>query len=199
MSSPLLGADGQGQCEFQLAPHPAPVESGSCKCNYFGLPDWSSVDSSAVISFTGDNKDQLTLKAAEIRLGLPGSQSPERDPKLCLLRSRKLDEKLPFPLIPLKDGICLSLQNAAFSGHKRGFSYSTEDFIEKTYNEGNWMFQASGSNSDVPQSGAQEKFPVNGAMNFMLSSRPLPNLGGKSCWLLFKKNKNKKNNTKKGD
>lgn len=53
-------------------------------------PDCSSVDSSG-----GDNN--LNLKATELRLGLPGSHSPEREKQL-------------FPLIPV------------VSGNKRGFS-----------------------------------------------------------------------------
>ncbi|GAB4847178.1 hypothetical protein Ancab_026189 [Ancistrocladus abbreviatus] len=179
MSPPLVGVEGEGQNATQLEPSPAPMESGLQERNYFGLSDCSSVDSSAVTSFSEDSKDQLNLKATELRLGLPGTQSPERDPELHLLSSRKLDEKPLFPLIPLKDSICSPSQKTAISGNKRGFSDTTDDLAEKAYTEGNWMFRASGSDSNTQQSGAQGKVPINGGMNVMLS-RPAANSGVKS-------------------
>ncbi|KAL6529984.1 hypothetical protein OROMI_028629 [Orobanche minor] len=62
--------------------------------NYLGMSDCSFVDSSTVSSTPEENKNNLNLKATELRLGLPGSQSPKRDPCLSVLSSVKLDEKL---------------------------------------------------------------------------------------------------------
>ena len=185
MSPPLLGVEGGGQSNDPLVPSPTPEESGLKEHNYFGLSDCSSVDSSTAtsLSLSEDSKDNLNLKATELRLGLPGSQSPERgtdpEPELCLLSSSKLDEKPLFPLTPLKDGVTSSLQKAAVSGSKRGFS----DTMEKNPSEANWMFKSSGSghDSDAPKPGAQGKLPIIGTMNVMLSSsRPGPHSGPKS-------------------
>lgn len=82
--------------------------------NYLALSDCSSVDSSPISSSLEDNKSCLNLKATELRLGLPGYQSPERDTKF---------EEIPlFPLLPLKDRINAPAQKAVVSGNKRGFS-----------------------------------------------------------------------------
>ncbi|GAB4848834.1 hypothetical protein Ancab_003628 [Ancistrocladus abbreviatus] len=175
MSHPLVGVEEEGQRDVQLVSSPVPMESGLRERNYFGLSDCSSVDGSTVTSFSEASKDQLNLKATELRLGLPGSQSPERDPELLLSSSRKLDEKPLFPLIPLRDGLSSSSQKPAVSGNKRGFSDS-DDLVEKVYTEGNWMFRASGFDSIAPQSGGQGKVSMNGGMNVMLC-RPSANSG----------------------
>ncbi|GMH06488.1 hypothetical protein Nepgr_008328 [Nepenthes gracilis] len=177
MSPSSLGVEGQRKSDVRLTPSLDPEDSGLKEHNYFGLSDCSSVDSSAATNFSGNSKDQLNLKATELRLGLPGSQSPEGDPEFCLLSSRKIDEKPFFPLIPLKNGIHTSSQMTAFSGNKRGFSDTTEDLMGQAYTEGKWMYRASGPDFDFPESGGQGKFPVNEGM---LSSMPLPNSGGKS-------------------
>jgi hypothetical protein len=65
----------------------------------------------------------LNLKATELRLGLPGSQSPERDLDFY---STKLDEKPLFPLLPAKDGI----QKTVVSGNKRGFADTVDGFSQ---------------------------------------------------------------------
>lgn len=98
--------------------------------NYLGLSDCSSVDScaSTVPSLTDEKKGNLNLKATELRLGLPGSQSPERDPDVYSLSSTKLDEKPLFPLLPTKDGICSSSQKTVVSGNKRGFADTIDGF-----------------------------------------------------------------------
>lgn len=169
MSPPLLVVEGGGQSNDPLMPSPTSEESLLKEHNYFGLSDCSSVDSSTVtgLSLSEDGKDNLNLnlKATELRLGLPGSQSPERgsDPELCLLScSSKLDEKPLFPLTPLKDAVSSSLQKAAvITGSKRGFS----DTMDKTPpSEPNWMLHS--SDSDAQKPGAQGKLP----MNVMLSS-----------------------------
>lgn len=180
MSPPLLGVEEEGQSNVSLV-----ASSGSLDClsqsgsglkerNYLGLSDCSSVESSSITSLSKDSKNNLNLKATELRLGLPGSQSPERDPELSSLKSGKLDEKLLFPLLPSKDGICASSQKAVVSGNKRGFSDTLDGFPEKktsSYTEGNWIFHASGSESESPQCVGQGKFPANSAINVMLSSR----------------------------
>ncbi|KAH9690166.1 auxin-responsive protein IAA9 [Citrus sinensis] len=80
------------------------------------------MDSSVVSSVSGESsKSSLNLKATELRLGLPGSQSPERGSELCLLGPAQLDEKPLFPLHPTSDSHYPSQKNVV-SGNKRGFS-----------------------------------------------------------------------------
>lgn len=99
--------------------------------NYMGLSDCSSVDGSGISAMpAGLNKSTLNLKATELRLGLPGSQSPKRGGKHCLLiSSTKLDEKPLFPLHPLKNGSCSSSSQKKIHalGTKRGFSAAMEE------------------------------------------------------------------------
>lgn len=99
--------------------------------NYMGLSDCSSVDSS-VPTFSEESKSNLNLKATELRLGLPGSQSPERDSDLCLRSSTQFDEKPLFPLRPLTDDHHSSSKNAVL-GNKRGFSDAMNGFSEGKY------------------------------------------------------------------
>lgn len=100
--------------------------------NYLGLSDCSSVDScgSTVPSLCGEKKGNLNLKATELRLGLPGSQSPERDLNFYSLTSTKLDEKPLFPLLPTKDGICSLSPKTVVSGNKRGFADTVDGFSQ---------------------------------------------------------------------
>ena len=106
--------------------------------NYLGLSDCSSVGSSNLSGLADDDKATISLKATELTLGLPGSQSPARDTELNSLGPAKLDEKLFFPLLPSKDEICSSSQKNIASGNKRGFA----DTMDKVpvYTEKNWMF-----------------------------------------------------------
>ncbi|KAF8410664.1 hypothetical protein HHK36_003196 [Tetracentron sinense] len=189
MSPPQLGVGDEGQNNVTLLASSASVDSicqndsGLKERNYMGLSDCSSVDSSAISSLSEENKSSLNLKATELRLGLPGSQSPERDPELCLLSSAKLDEKPLFPLLPSKDGICLSSQKTVVLGNKRGFSDAMDGFSEvksTVFTEGNWMFPLSGSDPETAQSVAQGKFPASSGINAMLPSKPSPNLGARS-------------------
>lgn len=101
--------------------------------NYLGLSDCSSVGSSTVSNMCDENKINLNLKATELRLGLPGSESPERDH--TNFHSAKLDEKPLFPLVSVKENVC---SMSGVSGNKRGFSDTVE---------GNWMFSANDSES----------------------------------------------------
>lgn len=180
MSPPLLDVEEEGQSNLSLVAS-SPSDrisqnvSGLKERNYLGLSDCSSVDSSAASNLPEDDKNKLNLKATELRLGLPGSQSPERESDLCLAGSGKLDEKPLFPLLPLKDGICSTLQKNVVSGNKRGFSDTMDRFSEvksSVYTEKNWMFPTAGPDSESPQSVGQGKFSGNSGMNVMLSSRP---------------------------
>ncbi|XP_061359367.1 auxin-responsive protein IAA9-like [Gastrolobium bilobum] len=125
MSRPLLSM-GDEECQSNvtsLVSSSATMESvclNSSKLkehNYMGLSDCSSVDSS-VPSFSDESKSNLNLKATELRLGLPGSQSPERDSDLCLTSSTQFDEK---PLFPSKPAVL---------GNKRGYSDAINGFSE---------------------------------------------------------------------
>ncbi|OVA10250.1 AUX/IAA protein [Macleaya cordata] len=122
MSTTLHGVVEEGQSNVSVVNSSSPLESGLKERNYMGLSDCSSDDSSVISSLSEEKKSNLNLKATELRLGLPGSQSPERDPELCLLSSGRLDEKQLFPLLPSKDGIFSSSQKTAVLGNKRGFS-----------------------------------------------------------------------------
>ncbi|GKV33519.1 hypothetical protein SLEP1_g42024 [Rubroshorea leprosula] len=160
MSPPLLGVedDGPGQSNVTLLASSGSIDSvcqNSAELkerNYMGLSDCSSVDSSVPSPTPDDRKASLNLKATELRLGLPGSQSPGRNKELCLISSAQLDEKPLFPLHPSSDGHCSSSQKTVVSGNKRGFSDAMDGFSEG-------------------------KFLSNSEVNAMLSPRPTSNLG----------------------
>ncbi|XP_044470252.1 auxin-responsive protein IAA9-like isoform X1 [Mangifera indica] len=178
MSPPLLGIEEEGQSNVSVASSPSDCisqnVSGLKGSNYLGFSDCSSVDSSAASSLLDDGKNKLNFKATELRLGLPGSQSPDRAPKLSLISAEKFDEMLLFPLLPVKDGICATSQKNVVSGNKRGFSDTMDRFSEvksSVYTEKNWMLQVAGPDSESPQSVAQGKFPGNSGMNVKLSTR----------------------------
>ncbi|XP_058069530.1 auxin-responsive protein IAA9-like [Magnolia sinica] len=156
--------------------------SGLKEHNYMILSDCSSVESSVVSSLSEEKDTSLNLKATELRLGLPGSQSPVREPELCLLSSGKLDEKPLFPLHPLKDGIFSTSQKTVVSGNKRGFSDAMDGFSEvksSVFTDGKWIFPTDRPETDTTQSVAQGKFTGNAGINSILSSRALPNAGVK--------------------
>ncbi|TYI28280.1 hypothetical protein ES332_A05G233900v1 [Gossypium tomentosum] len=165
MSPPLLGVEEGGQNNVTLLGSSGSMDS-VCQNNaelkernYMGLSDCSSIDSSVVTPGSDDSNVSTNLKATELRLGLPGSQSPERNPELCLLSSAQLDEKPLFPLHPSSDGHCFPSQKTVVSGNKRGFSDAMDGF-----SEGNFL-----SNSKV---------------DVMLTPRPSSNLGLKSGSML---------------
>lgn len=137
MSLLVLGVgEGGGQSNATLLASSATVDSvfpNNTKLkedDYMGLSDCSSVDSSAP-SFSDDCK--LNLKATELRLGLPGSQSPERQDSddLCLRSSSSIqfDEKPLFPLRPSIDDHYASSKTVVV-GNKRGFSDAMNGFSE---------------------------------------------------------------------
>lgn len=112
----------EDQSNVTLVASSASLESIELKeHNYMGLSDCSSVDSSGVPSSSDESKRSLNLKATELRLGLPGSQSPERDPK-PRPSSNQFDEKHLFPLHPSNDVHYIPTYKAVVSGNKRGFS-----------------------------------------------------------------------------
>ena len=76
-----------------------------------------------------ESKRSLILKATELRLGLPGSQSPERDPK-SRLSLNQLDEKTLFPLHPSNDVHYTPTHKAVVSSNKRGFSDAMDGLSE---------------------------------------------------------------------
>lgn len=122
--------------------------------NYMGLADCPSEDSSVIPAVIEGCKITLNLKATELRLGLPGSQSPERDADFCAISSAKLDEKPFFPLHPLNDDY--SSQKIVVSGNKRGFA-------------------------DAMCCASEAEFKANPEANVVVSPRPSPNLGLKNC------------------
>lgn len=133
---PAVGEEKRGPGNVNLLASPASMGSVCQKSsvikerNYMGLSDSSSMDSSVVSSVSGESsKSSLNLKATELRLGLPGSQSPERGSELCLLGPAQLGEKPLFPLHPTNDSHYPSQKNVV-SGNKRGFSDAMDGFSE---------------------------------------------------------------------
>lgn len=165
MSPPLVGVEEGGQSNVTLLGSSGSMESVCQNStefkehNYMGLSDCSSIDSSVVAPGLVESNINLNLKATELRLGLPGSQSPERNPELCLLSSPQLDEKPLFPLHPLSGVHCFASQKTVVSGNKRGFSDAMNGF-----SEGNFL--------------------ANSKVDVMLTSRPSSNLGLKSGSML---------------
>lgn len=182
MSPPLLNPE-----EEALGNVPVVATSPSMDClsqnctkfrerNYLGLSPCSSVDSSAVSNLSEENKINLNLKATELRLGLPGSLSPEREQEFSLMSAEEPDEKTLLQLLPSKDGYSVvASQKNVISGNKRGFSDTMEGYSEvkgPLYTERNWMFHAASSNPESPYPAAQGKFHATSGLNAMLSSRP---------------------------
>ncbi|PIN02406.1 hypothetical protein CDL12_25078 [Handroanthus impetiginosus] len=128
MSTPLLGVGGdEFQSNITRLASSTSLESvcqnGSQlkERNYMGLSDSSSVDSSKISTTTEYSRSSPNLKATELRLGPPGSPSPERDSESCPLNSAIIDEKLLFPLHPLKTVVL---------GNKRGFADAMNGTLE---------------------------------------------------------------------
>ncbi|CAN8264216.1 unnamed protein product [Cochlearia groenlandica] len=130
--------------------------------NYLGLSDSSSVGSSTLLVLAEDDKANISLKATELTLGLPGSRSPTRDTELNLLSPGKLDAKPFFPLLPSKDEICSSTQKNFASGSKRGFSDTMDQFPESknpVYTEKNWMFPEAVATKPVTKKEVPQNIP----------------------------------------
>ncbi|XP_024026673.1 auxin-responsive protein IAA9 isoform X1 [Morus notabilis] len=155
MSPPLHGVgEDEGQSNVTVLTSSPSMESELKERNYMGLSDCSSGDCSVVSPASDESKRTLNLKATELRLGLPGSQSPERDPG-PRQSSAQLDEKKLFPLHPSNDVHYNHSLKTVVSGNKRGFSDAMNGF-----SEGKYM-----TNADV---------------NLVLSPRPISNMGLKT-------------------
>lgn len=166
MFPPLVGAGEEAQSNITLLTSSASVDVLSPnglaikERNYLGLSDCSSVDSSSMSDTSdGNNGGCLTLKATELRLGVPGCQSPERDSEHCFLSLAKLDEKPLFPLHPVKDVSFSVSQRLNTSGNKRGFSD-----VMYEYSEGKFL---SGSNGKAMVKSASEKDQASQVKEFM--------------------------------
>lgn len=108
--------------------------------DYIGLSESvPSMGSSVKSSERNSTGSRLNLKATELRLGLPGSESPERDVDGDGVSVGGVEDKSGFQLGVLK---CL------VSGAKRGFS----DTIDGA--SGKWVFSGSdGSEVDLGKGG----------------------------------------------
>ncbi|KAF8024718.1 hypothetical protein BT93_F1789 [Corymbia citriodora subsp. variegata] len=158
MSPPLLSVGEECQSNVTLLSSPSSLGSVCQNTdlkerNYMGVGDRPSVDSSVDPTAFDGCKVTLNLRATELRLGLPGSQSPERDADFCAISSVKLDEKAFFPLHPSNDGHYS--QKIVVSGNKRGFA-------------------------DAMCGDSKAKFMATPEANVVLSPRPSPNLGLKN-------------------
>ncbi|XP_048332301.2 auxin-responsive protein IAA9 [Ziziphus jujuba] len=156
MSPPLLDVgEEEGQSNVTLLASSTSLETVELKeRNYMGLSDCSTPDSSVVSTVSDKTEGSMNLKATELRLGLPGSQSLERDPQ-PRLSSTRLDEKPFFPLHPSSDVHYTPIQKPVASGNKRGFSDAMDGF-------------------------AEGKYISNAEINVMLSPRPSPSFGLKA-------------------
>lgn len=132
MSQPLLGVDKE-KGDVSLLISSAALESIPNNAlelkehNYMGLSACSSVDSS---TNSTTSEGGTYLKETELRLGLPGSLSPQRDSELFISSSAQLNEKPLFPLHPSTDGIYTVSEKIFVSGNKRGFSDAMKGFPE---------------------------------------------------------------------
>lgn len=135
--------------------------------NYLGLSDCSSVDSSTIPNVVG--KSNLNFKATELRLGLPESQSPERETDFGLLSPRTPDEKLLFPLLPSKDnGSATTGHKNVVSGNKRGFADTWDEFsgVKGSVRPGGGInMMLSPKVKDVSKSIQEERSHAKGGLN----------------------------------
>lgn len=119
--------------------------------DYIGLTETSSMErssdknssSSSTLSTEEDEKSPaFNLTETELRLGLPGSQSPDRKPGLGVsLFGKDLEEK--------HNGYSPNASKSVVSGAKRGFSDAIDGSCEK------WVFSVSnGSEADLSKGAA---------------------------------------------
>ncbi|XP_010472259.1 PREDICTED: auxin-responsive protein IAA8 [Camelina sativa] len=162
MSYRLLSVDKE---ELDISP------PGLKERNYLGLSDCSSVDSSTIHNRVQDGeKSNLNFKATELRLGLPESQSPERETDFGLLSPRTPDEKLLFPLLPSKDiaaSATIGHKNVV-SGNKRGFADTWDEFssVKGSVRPGGGInMMLSPKIKDVPKSIQEERSHAKGGSN----------------------------------
>ncbi|KAL9250975.1 Auxin-responsive protein IAA9-like protein [Drosera capensis] len=162
-----VGEDGGGDVTVRSATAGEALLGNSLELkehNYMGLSDCSSsVGSSGISSASDEIKSSLNLKATELRLGLPGSQSPERDSEISLLSSNKLDEKMLFPLSPFMDANSILLQKSSVTGSKRGFSDAMNGFSQNkflSYAEADVILSPRPSSNMGLKSGSTKESPV---------------------------------------
>ncbi|XP_058180441.1 auxin-responsive protein IAA27-like [Rhododendron vialii] len=122
--------------------------------DYIGLSEASSVERSSdkissSSSSSGDEKNgAINFKETELRLGLPGSQSPERKGGVGVSLFMEENKTNGYSLSPVKNFV---------SGAKRGFS----DTIDGS---GKWVFSLSGgSEADLVKKGLENKNTENGS------------------------------------
>lgn len=159
MSHRLLSVDKE---ELDISP-------GLKERNYLGLSDCSSVDSSTIHNRVPDGeKSNLNFKATELRLGLPESQSPERETNFGLLSPRTPDEKLLFPLLPSKDTASATTGHKnVVSGNKRGFADTWDEFsgVKGSVRPGGINMMLSPKIKDVSKSIQEERSHAKGGSN----------------------------------
>ncbi|EOA27465.1 hypothetical protein CARUB_v10023602mg [Capsella rubella] len=145
------------------------ISPGLKERNYLGLSDCSSVDSSTIHNRVPDvEKSNLIFKATELRLGLPESQSPERETDFGLLSPRTPDEKLLFPLLPSKDTASATIGHKnVVSGNKRGFADTWDEFssVKGSVRPGGINMMLSPKVKDVPKSLQEERSHAKGGSN----------------------------------
>ncbi|XXG56750.1 hypothetical protein AAC387_Pa03g4083 [Persea americana] len=185
MSPPLTVRDQGEESNVSLVASSASANStcqsspGLREHNYMGLSDCSSAESYVISNLSKEKDTNLNFKATELRLGLPGSPSPDRDLEISV-SSSELAEKPFFPLLPVKDGFFSTLPKTVVSGNKRVFSDAMDGFHElksSAYGDGNWTFPTSGSEKETAK--VQGKISANLGVNAILSSRSLPNSAAK--------------------
>uniref|UniRef100_A0A7C9D510 Auxin-responsive protein n=1 Tax=Opuntia streptacantha TaxID=393608 RepID=A0A7C9D510_OPUST len=165
-----VGEEEEGQSTITLPPSGSSAESilGNSSAlkeqNYMGLSDCSSsVDSSAISISSQESRSNMNLKATELRLGLPGSQSPERDAELGSPSSPKLDEKPLFPFRPFRDDASCLSPRSVVSSNKRGFSVAMSSFPEGKFVSNpdvNGMLATRSSSSLAFKSGPSKESPA---------------------------------------
>ncbi|XP_050238593.1 auxin-responsive protein IAA8-like [Mercurialis annua] len=170
MAPPLIGVvEEEGQSNVTILASSTSAESTCLNSsqlkerNYMGLSDCSSVDSSVAPGASEGSNTRLNIKATELRLGLPGSQSPERTSELNLLSLAQFDEKPFFPLHPSNDGHCAASQKNVVSGNKRGFSDAMVGFSEGKLEVNVMLSPRPSANLGLKPGSALEKFVPQGA------------------------------------
>ncbi|CAN6463017.1 unnamed protein product [Victoria cruziana] len=74
--------------------------SGSKVPDYIRISEVSSMEGSWILRSKENGENLLNLKETELRLGLPGSESPERRTELCLLGPSGAEDKSKIFLCP---------------------------------------------------------------------------------------------------
>uniref|UniRef100_F6HYD4 Auxin-responsive protein n=1 Tax=Vitis vinifera TaxID=29760 RepID=F6HYD4_VITVI len=137
--------------------------------DYIGLSEAPSMErasdkissaSSSTISSESEKSTALNLRETELRLGLPGSESPERKPQLGVsLFGKDLEDKT--------NGYSLGSLKGFVSGAKRGFS----DAIDGS---GKWVFSVNGGSEVDLGKGAKSCMPGPAMKDVAAPSSPKP-------------------------